>query len=171
MAVLSELSVVDGDGHVLEPATLWTDYIESRHRERALRIEVDADGLEYIVVDEVPFGRLRPGSLSLLGSMGDPDARPGPERRYMDSMPLGACDPTDRLTLLDQQGLDAAVLYTTLGIIWEIATRDVELADAMARAYNRWIADFCRENKSSIGQGSETIRYAMAPRIASVQPI
>ena len=146
MAVLSELSVVDGDGHVLEPATLWTDYIESRHRERALRIEVDADGLEYIVVDEVPFGRLRPGSLSLLGSMGDPDARPGPDRRYMDSMPLGACDPTDRLTLLDQQGLDAAVLYTTLGIIWEIATRDVELADAMARAYNRWIADFCRDS-------------------------
>jgi uncharacterized protein len=38
------------------------------------------------------------------------------------------------------------VLYTTLGIIWEIATRDVELADAMSRAYNRWIADFCRHS-------------------------
>ena len=84
--------------------------------------------------------------LSMLGTMGDPYAQPGPDRRYMDTMPLGACDPGERLQLLDKQGLDAAVLYTTLGIIWEIATRDVELADAMSRAYNRWIADFCRDS-------------------------
>ncbi len=146
MATLDGMSIIDGDGHVLEPATLWQDYTEARYRDRALRVDVDENGLEVVVVDNVVFDRLRPGSLSLLGTMGDPDARPGPDRRYMETMPLGACDPRDRCTLLDQQGLDAAVLYTTLGIIWEIATRDVELADAMARAYNRWIADFCRDS-------------------------
>src|ERR1019366_2392817 len=82
--------------------------------------------------------------------MGDPNAQPGPDRRYMATMPLGACDPGERLELLDKQGLDAAVLYTTLGIIWEIATRDVELADAMSRAYNRWIADFCRHSEGRL---------------------
>jgi predicted TIM-barrel fold metal-dependent hydrolase len=146
MASLPGSGIVDGDGHVLEPANLWDDYAEERFRDRAIHIRVDDRGLEYIEFDGVPFARLRPGSLSLLGTMGDPDAQPGPDRRYMDSMPLGACDPGERLELLDKQGLDAAVLYPTLGIIWEIATRDVELAGAMSRAYNRWIADFCRHS-------------------------
>ena len=32
---------VDADGHVLEPASLWEDYLEERYRERALRIRTD----------------------------------------------------------------------------------------------------------------------------------
>jgi uncharacterized protein len=146
MAEVPVTGLVDGDGHVLEPATLWDDYLEERFRPRGLRVRVNDAGLEYVEVDGRPFDRLSPGALSLLGSMGEPDARPSPERRYMDSMPLGACDPAGRVQLLDEQGLDAAVLYTTLGIIWEIATDDVELSDALARAYNRWIADFCRSS-------------------------
>ncbi|MFP8873233.1 MAG: hypothetical protein VCB42_01575 [Myxococcota bacterium] len=122
------MKVVDGDGHVLEPANLWLDYAEARHRDR------------------VPFDELPAGALSLLGTMGDPNAQAGPDRRYTETMPLGACDLAERIERLDQQGLDAAVLYTTLGIIWEISTRDVELADAMSRAYNRWIADFCQDS-------------------------
>ena len=39
---------IDADGHVLEPATLWEDYLEARHRDRALRIRVGDDGLEYL---------------------------------------------------------------------------------------------------------------------------
>ncbi len=146
MASLPTSGIVDGDGHILEPAALWDDYAEERFKSRAIHVRVNDAGLEYIEFDGVPFERLSPGALSMLGTMGDPYARPGPDRRYMDTMPLGACDPGERVQLLDKQGLDAAVLYTTLGIIWEIATRDVELADAMSRAYNRWIADFCRDS-------------------------
>jgi hypothetical protein len=29
---------IDADGHVLEPGTLWEDYLEPRYRDRALRI-------------------------------------------------------------------------------------------------------------------------------------
>jgi uncharacterized protein len=146
MASIPQHGVVDGDGHVLEPADLWDTYLEERWKPRGLKVQVNDAGLEYVEVDGRPFERLSPGGIALLGAMGEPDARPGPDRRYMASMGLGACDPSGRVTLLDQQGLDAAVLYTTLGIIWEIATEDVELSDALARAYNRWIADFCRDS-------------------------
>jgi len=81
----------------------------------------------------------------MLGAMGDDDAVMGPDRRYMEVMPLGACDPKDRVAWLDEHGLDAAVLYPTLGIIWEAWVSDGELAGALARAYNRWLADFCRD--------------------------
>ena len=29
---------IDADGHVLEPAWLWEEYLEERYRDRALRI-------------------------------------------------------------------------------------------------------------------------------------
>ncbi len=111
MATLPASGIVDGDGHVLEPAWLWDHYVDERFRDRAIHVRVNDEGLEYIEFDGQPFSRLRPGSLSLLGAMGEPDAQAGPDRRYMESMPLGACDPVERLQLLDKQGLDAAVLY------------------------------------------------------------
>ncbi len=36
------------------------------------------------------------------------------------------------------------MLYQTIGLVWPCVVEDVVLADAYARAYNRWIADFCR---------------------------
>ena len=84
---------IDADGHVLEPAWLWEEYLEAAHRPRAIRIRVDADGLEYLELGRArPPSAPRSGALGLMGAMGDPTARPGPERRYMDHIPFGAGD-------------------------------------------------------------------------------
>src|SRR5262245_59373347 len=86
-------SVVDIDGHVLEPADLWLDYLEPRHRERAIRIEKDAAGLEVLLIDNKPFEILR----GLLGSLGGIDL-PGEEAlvpgrySYADGCPPGGYD-------------------------------------------------------------------------------
>ena len=146
MATLPAAGLVDGDGHILEPADLWVTYLEADFRDRAIRVEVNRDGLEYLVIDNRPFDRLSPGALSMLGAMGDETARPGPERRYADTMPFGAGDAGQRIDWLERHGIDCVVLYPTLGIIWEVAVTDPELNAAYARAYNRWIADFCRDS-------------------------
>ena len=39
-----------------------------------------------------------------------------------------------------------ALLYPTIGLLWEAETFDAELSAAYCRAYNRWIADFCRDS-------------------------
>jgi hypothetical protein len=36
---------VDADGHILEPPTLWEDYIDPQFRDRALRIVLDEQGI------------------------------------------------------------------------------------------------------------------------------
>src|SRR5262249_44257577 len=36
------------------------------------------------------------------------------------------------------------VLYPTIGLLWECEVTDPEISIAYMRAYNRWIADFCR---------------------------
>ena len=137
---------IDADGHVLESATLWEEYLEPRYCERALRVRVDDDGLEYLEIDGRPSERTRQGSLGLMGAMGEHEARPGPERRYADSMPFGAGDAAERLELLERENLDKTVLYPTIGLLWECELEDAELTLAYQRAYNRWIADFCRDS-------------------------
>ncbi len=144
---------VDADGHVLEPATLWDDFIEAKFRDRAMRIARDRDGLEYLEIGGQPSKMTRKGYPATLGRMGERELEaftPSPDKTYMANAPFGAMDATERLALLDAEGLDAAVLYPTLGILWEAELEDVELSQAYCRAYNRWIAEFCRNSNGRL---------------------
>ena len=137
---------VDADGHVLEPITLWEEYLEREYRDRAIKIETDDEGFEYLEIAGVPSERVVKGVLGTLGAMGDKEVRPSPERRYMENIPFGAADPQERVQLMDQENLEKALLYPTLGLMWEAECTDPELSLAYMRAYNRWIADFCRDS-------------------------
>src|SRR5258705_19433 len=137
---------LDADGHVLEPDWLWSEYLEERYRDRALRIRTDAEGLEYLELDGRASERTTKGVLGLLGAMGDLEVKRGPDRRYMDHIPFGGGDAKQRIALLDQEHLEKAVLYPTIGLLWECELDDPVLTLAYQRAYNRWIADFCRDS-------------------------
>jgi len=141
---------VDADGHVLEPGDLWETYLEDRYKARALRIKVDDEGYEYLEIDQRPSQRTVKGSLGILGAMGDADLRPRPDRRYADNMPFGSSNATERLELLGRENLEASLLYPTIGLLWEVELKDPELSLAYARAYNRWIADFCRGSRGRL---------------------
>ena len=150
---LKHKGAVDADGHVLEDAGLWDHYIEAKYRDRALRMKRDAQGLEYLEIGGLPSKRTRKGYPATLGRMGQKDLeafKPHPDKTYAANMPYGACNADERLKLLDAEGLEAAVLYPTLGILWEAELTDVELSQAYCRAYNRWIADFCRASKGRL---------------------
>jgi predicted TIM-barrel fold metal-dependent hydrolase len=137
---------VDADGHVLEPAWLWEEYLEDRYKDKAMGIGVDDQGYEYLQLDGKPSQRTVKGALGMMGAMGEEDITPSPERRYMDHMPFGASDPGERVSLLDQENLRRSVLYPTIGLLWEAEVDDPEISLAYMRAYNRWIADFCRDS-------------------------
>jgi predicted TIM-barrel fold metal-dependent hydrolase len=137
---------VDADGHILEPPDLWERYLEPRYRDRALRFVLDDRGLEALEIGGAPSMMSRRGSPSVLGAMGDPDLaaiQKDPARTYLGEAPFGSMEPGERLELLDAEGIDAAVLYTTVGLLWEAELDDVELSQAYTRAYNRWICEFC----------------------------
>jgi predicted TIM-barrel fold metal-dependent hydrolase len=137
---------IDADGHLLEPDWLWRQYLDPGFGERMMSIEVDADGLEYLQIDGRPSERTVRGVISLMGAMGEDDPRPSPDRRYMEHIPFGAGDPAERVSLLQQEHLDAVLLYGTVELLWECEVTDPGLTDAYCRAYNRWIADFCRDS-------------------------
>lgn len=144
---------IDADGHILEPPDLWESYLEPQYRDRALRIRVDDQGLEYLEIGGRPSQLSRRGFPGTLGKMGETridEFRPSPERTYMRGAAFGSMDAKERLLLLDAEHLEAAVLYPTLGILWESELEDIELTQAYCRAYNRWIADFCRDSRGRL---------------------
>ena len=51
--------LIDADGHVLEPADTWQKYIDPKFQDRAIRIELDADGRERLLFDNKPFEFLK----------------------------------------------------------------------------------------------------------------
>ena len=73
-------------------------------------IGVDSDGYEFLQLDGKPSERTVRGAIGLMGAMGEKDARPSPERRYMDHIPFGAGDPGERVALLDKENLQRVLL-------------------------------------------------------------
>jgi predicted TIM-barrel fold metal-dependent hydrolase len=143
---LSFDGAVDADGHILEPPDLWETYLEPKYRDQALRIVPDENGLEELEIGGERSKMSRRGFPSTLGAMGDPDLGKimfDPERTYAGEAPFGSMDPDERLKVLDAEHIDAAILYTTVGLLWEAELEDAELSQAYTRAYNRWICDFC----------------------------
>jgi hypothetical protein len=113
---LSFTGAVDADGHVLEPPDLWETYIDPKYRDRALRIVLDDNGLEELEIGGKRSLLSRRGFPSTLGAMGDPDLRSmqfDPARTYMSEAPFGSMDPFERVKVLDAEGIDAVVLYTS----------------------------------------------------------
>ncbi|HEY2663968.1 MAG TPA: amidohydrolase family protein [Candidatus Binataceae bacterium] len=140
--------IIDADGHILEPPDLWEKYLEREYAPRAIRVVKNDAGLECLQYDGQPSQQAFAGFLASLGGMGKDGAelRPSAERTYVGSAPFGSMDARERIELLDREDLDKAVLYPTIGILWEAEVTDVDLSQAYCRAYNRWIADFCRDS-------------------------
>jgi predicted TIM-barrel fold metal-dependent hydrolase len=137
---------IDCDGHILEPPDLWETYLEPRYRDRAIRIRTGSDGLECFEWDGKPSKYMAPGFPGALGGMGSEDITPSAERTYLRGAPFGSMNAKERVARLDQEGISKALLYPTIGILWEAEVQDPELSAAYCRAYNRWIVDFCSES-------------------------
>ena len=146
---LSWDGAVDADGHILEPSDLWERYIEPKYRDRALRVVKDENGLDELEIDGKPSMMARRGMPSTLAAMGRLDlgamAR-DPEVTYDNHAAFGSQDPKERLQVLDAEHIDAAVIYTTTGLLWEAELQDAELSQAYTRAYNRWICEWCSDS-------------------------
>ena len=139
--------VIDSDGHILEPKCLWDDYLEPQYR-GGIRWVEDNEGLEYLEIAGVR-SRVSPGALGGVGGYpapnGDRTAHFNRRKmRYLDGAPPGSMDPHERIAVLDQEGIDIALIYPTIGLIWEEHVADRGLAAALCRAYNDWLFDFCR---------------------------
>jgi predicted TIM-barrel fold metal-dependent hydrolase len=134
-------NVIDADGHVLEPLDIWEKYIDPAYRDRAPKMITDTDGRERLLIEGQILGSSK--GMNVVGALGSRDGDVDEENvTYVDGRP-GGFDPHKRIPDMDLDGIDAAFLYPSIGL-FAGAVKDPALAAAMCRAYNRWLADYCR---------------------------
>ncbi len=145
------MKYIDIDGHILEPPNLWVDNIAPRYRDRAMRFIQDDQGLECWTVDGQINAKLRDHTSANLATIGK-SAEWRRENLFEKhsiswedgrSMSPAGGDPQKRVALMDEEEIDASILFPSLGLSWMGVTRDPGLATAYCRVYNDWIIDFC----------------------------
>ncbi|HEY5023787.1 MAG TPA: amidohydrolase family protein [Acidimicrobiales bacterium] len=126
--------VVDADGHVVEPRQAWAGVPEPYRPV----ITLDAHGYEHVVVDGTEILAVP------LGTLATPGARFSDPTSFLplDRAHPGGSDPRARLADMDDEGIDQAVLFPSIGLyFW--ALDDPRAAVPIARAYNDWLASYC----------------------------
>jgi uncharacterized protein len=136
------LPIIDSDGHVMEPFTLWQERLPTQYRDMAWQ-RIRIDGLDRVQFFGQPtrfewsLGSLcTPGSLSAAGRLNiDLDTE----------VDRGIDDPVRRLALMDEQGIGVSVLFPTLTLGLDDVP-DQGFVNASAHAYNTWIRDFSQSD-------------------------
>jgi len=139
---MTDTMLISADSHVNEPADLWVERMDKAFRERAPRVVDNLPGRQpgsYLVLEGIAPIHLTQG----LGAGKKPEELPQffQQTTYQDAR-RGGWDPADRLRDMDLDGVEADVIYTTLGFrqFW---FQDAALQQACFRAYNDWLAEYC----------------------------
>jgi predicted TIM-barrel fold metal-dependent hydrolase len=138
---------VDADGHIMEATDLWDKYAEAKYKPIAVRMKRNADG-DYLEIQGRPSKIAHHGvfSNSVMGRVSREKGELHSMRPYGEDFPLGSMDARERVQRLDLEGLSGAIVYPTIGLNWETECDDADYAQAMCRAYNRWIVDWCADS-------------------------
>ena len=138
--------IMDSDLHVMEPADIFEGYLEGPFKARApQRVVPDSantnNGWRIGELIHPPFEgterfRKRNAKLRTL-------KRESPEHMEAAAQEF---DATATLRAMDIEGVDVGVLYRSAAGLVAIGVDDLdpEFAFALTRAYNNWLADFCK---------------------------
>ena len=133
--------VIDTDCHQMEPVDIWAEYIDPEFADRAPTMQEIGNGRTIMVVENEPLAK-QDGSYPM-------DAKEFLEatvrgmKRFERARATGF-SPASRLDDMEEQGVDAQVIYPTVGgQLLGKPFRDPELLAACCRAYNDWSLEYC----------------------------
>jgi predicted TIM-barrel fold metal-dependent hydrolase len=138
--------ILSSDSHVFEPPDLWTTRIDRAFRDRAPRM-VRIDGADQLVVD-IDTVLAGIGLISNAGARFEAPETISGQGRFED-VPRGGYDPHQHLADMRLDGVAGEVLYPSQGLFY-FRVADGQLMSAIFRAYNDWLADFCRTDPARL---------------------
>ncbi|MGH7986901.1 MAG: amidohydrolase family protein [Candidatus Binataceae bacterium] len=135
--------VISADSHMMEPADLWVERLDEKFRDRAPRVvKSESKGTFLFVAPGIqPFPVAGGFAAGRSGEeLKEFMRRASKDEGYEAARPSG-WDPGERIKDQDIDGVQAEVLYTTLGMPL-FGLDDTELQVACFKAYNDWVAEF-----------------------------
>src|SRR5215472_6790692 len=145
---MAELRLISADSHVMEPLGFWEERLDQKFRDQAPKVVTrpDGKGLLFTAPGINPFPVAGGFGIGKSGA----ELKEHLKKGYEAARPSG-WDPAERIKDQDVDGVEAEMLYTTLGMPL-FGLRDAELQHACFQAYNDWLAEFCsHEPKRLIG--------------------
>jgi predicted TIM-barrel fold metal-dependent hydrolase len=135
---MTALRVISADSHMMEPAELWVERLDKKYRERAPKVIQNPKNPGYLFV--APGINPFPVAGGFARGLSGKELKEHMAKGYEAARPSG-WDPVERIKDQDVDGVEAEVLYTTLGMpLFQMD--DAELQRACFRVYNDWVAEF-----------------------------
>jgi predicted TIM-barrel fold metal-dependent hydrolase len=137
--LFDRFQVIDVDSHLTEPPDVWTARVPASKRDQVPHIE-RIDGQDTWYANGERLGA--PGFYSMAGHDG---IMPASIPQTYDDIPAAMYDPHARLRFLDEQGLQAQVLYPNVGGFgngYFLRLGDRELVAQCVMAYNDFLTDW-----------------------------
>ncbi len=138
--------ILDVDLHVIEPSTLWEDHIDPAFKSRAPKLvqplmQLEVEGKQY-----PDWYKKTPETQARIAKVHTAmDAARG--KHPLSEARANHYDPPSHIRGMDVEGIDIAFLYPTMGeLARSVDFMDPQLASAICRAYNDWLASFCSHN-------------------------
>jgi len=135
---MTALRVISADSHMMEPADLWVGRLDRKFRDRAPRVVKNEGkpGYSFVAPGINPF----PVAGGFARGLSGKELKEHMAKGYEAARPSG-WDPVERIKDQDIDGVEAEVLYTTLGMpLFQLD--DADLQRACFRVYNDWVAEF-----------------------------
>src|SRR5262245_41338605 len=152
--------IIDSDLHMNEPDDLWARYLDEPHRANSPRLsggppqkvaqsaddKGNADNIRGMEVQGLAIPAFAK-SAGAAASSRELRRRSRARHPHFNVARARGFDPASTLTAMDIEGIDVAVMYGTRGR--QILSHDdlkPDYAAALARAYNNWAHDYCKED-------------------------
>ena len=140
--------ILDTDAHQMEPARMWADYIDENFADQAPRRGGLGNGEQGMLCENQPLAR-QDGAYPM-HSEEFLEASMRAMQRFERTRSQGF-SAVSRLQDMDEEGVDAQVIYPTVGgQLLGKPFHDTELLAACCRAFNDWSLEYCDQDATRL---------------------
>ena len=159
--------VIDADSHMMGPDELWEKYLEPEYLPWSPVGNRSTAGLRKLTTEGFSFSIGKTGQIAPAYIQDGEGGLMTYQEAFKQYLERGF-DAKSFLMYMDQSGIDYMVLYPTqaLGLTASISgmgrqVMSPTVADALYRAYNNWVYDFCNDGDNRLfGAGGVDLRNA-----------
>ena len=137
---MAEYRVISSDNHVFEPLDLWTSRADSKYKDRMPHIERLEEG-DWWYCDGL---RITGTGAATQAGVRFEDQSQLKDTRPVEEIRLGGWIPGEHVKDMDEDGVDAGLIFPSVGLDLYENVPDSDLLTEIFRIYNDWLAEFCQ---------------------------
>jgi len=159
--------VISADSHITEAPGTYLDHIDPKWRDKAPHMTDGGNGEgDVFVID----GMRRPIAMGLVAAAGKAPEELRAKGVKFEDLHRSGWDPQARLADQDRDGVNAEVIYPTVGMLL-CNHPDYDYKKACFDAYNRWIAEYCSAHPQRLIGCGQTAMRSVEQGIEDLQAI